>query len=276
MDADVKRLWLLNLGAELELEGRTLSLAARRKSQAAVVTLAAALVPDGDEWCVESADATPEEREGRAFLPTPAAISLLRAAGATVDAPDENILREANTRSFSVGHFPRPGVYLIRDENDLQVGGLRLLKRDLSFAGGGQRRISEVVTDADRSWIRASLARGPVCVEPWFHIEEEVGVPGFVHRDGCIDVGNPVEQRVVRGQWRESKATEREMTELHESCRRAGHHLAKLGYFGPYNIDAHRSEDGWTHVSEINARYTMGWALGWGARRRPDLALKLP
>lgn len=268
----MKRLWLLNLGAELELEGRARSAAARKKSHAAAATLAAALVPEGDDWFVESAIAMPGQREGRAFLPTPAAIDVLRAAGATVVAPHVDILREANARSFSIGHFPRPGVYRIDDEDDLQAGGARLLKRDLSFAGGGQRRISEAVTDADRAWIRASLARGPVCVEPWFHIDEEVGVPGFVHRDGRIEVGNPVEQRVVRGQWRESKATTRVAPELQESCRRAGQHLADLGYFGPFNIDAHRSEVGWTHVSEINARYTMGWALGWASRPRPDLA----
>ncbi|MFK7999193.1 MAG: hypothetical protein AB8H86_06330 [Polyangiales bacterium] len=267
----MKRLWLLNLGAELELEGRVLSSAARKKSQAAATMLAAALVPEGDDWFVGSCATKSEAREGRAFLPTSAAIGALRDAGAFVEAPDERILREANSRHFSVSHFPRSGVYLLADEVDLQPGGARLLKRDLSFAGGGQRRISSDVTEADRAWLRASLDRGPVCVEPWLCIEEELGMPGFVHGDGRIDVGDPVEQHVVRGQWRASKATTRAVPELRQACRRAGQHLADIGYFGPFNIDAHRSELGWTHVSEINARYTMGWALGWTSRPRPDL-----
>lgn len=268
----MSRVWLLNLGAELELEGRTLGKAAVAMARGATLKLAITLVPKGDQWFTEATAREGEFGAGRAFLPTPNAIRTLRAAGAVIEGPAVDILREANTRSFSAGHFPRPDVYIIRDEGELRSGGSRLLKRDLSFAGGGQRRISQDMTDADRAWLRASLARGAVCVEPWLQIEEEVGVPGFVHRDGRIDVGNAVEQRVVRGQWRESRATTRKVPALQESCRRAGQHLADLGYFGPFNIDAHCSELGWTHVSEINARYTMGWVLGWTSSPRPDLA----
>ncbi|MFT5354299.1 MAG: hypothetical protein ACI9KE_001504 [Polyangiales bacterium] len=271
----MKRLWLLNLGAELELEGREHSHAARRRSKDAAKTLAETLVPGSDDWFVDPAGVTMKDgrREGRAFLPTPNALRILRAAGADIEAPGVSVLRQANSRSFSVAHFPRPDVYLLREESELRSSGQQLLKRDLSFAGGGQRRISQDVDDSDRAWVRASLIRGPVCVEPWRHIEEEVGVPGFVHRDGRIDVGSPVEQVVVRGQWRESRVGNSDPPGLRDTCREAGQHLAELGYFGPFNIDAHRSkEHGWTHVSEINARYTMGWALGWLSRRRPDLS----
>ena len=51
--------------------------------------------------------------------------------------------------------------------------------------------------------------------------------------------------------------------------------LRGAGYFGPFGIDAFtwEGEGGTVHLhrrSEINARYSMGWAVGMGDAR-PDL-----
>lgn len=59
------------------------------------------------------------------------------------------------------------------------------------------------------------------------------------------------------------------------AAREVGHALRERGYFGPFGVDAYlyrlRSLDTpcWNLRSEINARYSMGWALGWSTR--PDL-----
>jgi len=56
-----------------------------------------------------------------------------------------------------------------------------------------------------------------------------------------------------------------------------GEALVRIGYFGPFGVDAYlyrrSTEDAedprWNLRSEINARYSMGWALGWDTR--PDV-----
>ncbi len=45
--------------------------------------------------------------------------------------------------------------------------------------------------------------------------------------------------------------------------------LSRAGYFGPFGVDAYRYRDREQQLrlqprSEINARYTMGFAVGWG------------
>jgi hypothetical protein len=49
--------------------------------------------------------------------------------------------------------------------------------------------------------------------------------------------------------------------------------LSRAGYFGPFGVDAYcyRDRDEKIHLqprSEINARYTMGFAIGWGQQVR--------
>jgi hypothetical protein len=55
--------------------------------------------------------------------------------------------------------------------------------------------------------------------------------------------------------------------------------LLEAGYFGPFGIDAFRWVDRagverFNPRCEINARYSMGWAVGMGSRR-PDLDPRL-
>jgi hypothetical protein len=84
----------------------------------------------------------------------------------------------------------------------------------------------------------------------------------------------------ARGAWQgttlaaPSDLATSEWTALHESARRAADALIEARYFGPFGVDAYRWRDGTTTVfhalSEINARYSMGWAVGM-QRHRVDL-----
>ena len=56
---------------------------------------------------------------------------------------------------------------------------------------------------------------------------------------------------------------------LEEEARRVAEALGKIGYFGPFNLDAFawKGDDGGRRFNprcEINARYSMGWAVGLG------------
>jgi len=60
-------------------------------------------------------------------------------------------------------------------------------------------------------------------------------------------------------------------SELEAAVAAAGAALARAGYFGPFGIDAyrHRALDGSARtvlnpLSEVNARFTMDWALALG------------
>jgi hypothetical protein len=82
------------------------------------------------------------------------------------------------------------------------------------------------------------------------------------------------------GAWQATRRTRPEELEVPErdALLREAHHTAAAlhgaGYFGPFGIDAFR----WRHHGaprfqarcDVNARYTMGWAVGMGAAR-PDL-----
>ena len=59
---------------------------------------------------------------------------------------------------------------------------------------------------------------------------------------------------------------------LREQATRVGAALTREGYFGPFGIDAYTYRDELSDVhfqaaSEINARYSMGFAVGWNAER---------
>ena len=62
---------------------------------------------------------------------------------------------------------------------------------------------------------------------------------------------------------------------LQEALEAAGRALAEAGHHGAFGIDAflHRWKGSveLNPLSEINARYTMDWALSFGQRARPDL-----
>ncbi len=263
--------WVLNFGAEVELAGGTLNAAAARR----LVEVRAALrLPPGHVVL----DVDPDERarglEGRAWCPTPTALARLARAGAVVPpAPPLEVLRRVNDRSFAHALIALPGTVRCDDLAAIRAAtdrpGRWLLFRAFTFAGRGQRRVDAGRFDAGaEAWARGALREGPVHVLPRVEVELECSLHG--HLGETLRVGHPTLSEVDdAGQWRASRreagelrAAERDA--LFAAFERVEDALREAGYFGPFGIDAFRHAGGFHPLSEINARYSMGWPIGMG------------
>ena len=114
-----------------------------------------------------------------------------------------------------------------------------------------------------------------VQVEPWVSIELDCALHGYLTEDGQCSWGVPTIQRVdATGAWQSSAVAHSELTGPEaEALKREGARVAlalhAASYFGPFGIDAFRwrsaeGKIGFQPRSEINARYSMGWATGMG------------
>lgn len=255
----------------------------------------AAMLLGPDDLLVD--DATPplaaQGLEGRAFCPTPRARALLARAGATsTPAPAVEVLRRVNGRAFaaSLGEALPDAAFvttmheledrLARAPEPRDVGARWRVKRAWGMAGRGQRVFTPSARDArsqgDREFLRAGLAEGGLQVEPDVAIEIEYAQHGVLEADGALRVGALVRQRCdARGAWLATEpilATEAHgdvPTRLADEVRRVARALHDAGYFGPFGIDAFTFRDlaGALRLqprSEINARYSMGFAVGFG------------
>lgn len=293
---DTRSAWLLNLGAEIELENprRTIGADTRTRLPNLVEKLGA-LVPAGDVilFGAENETGLAQGCIGRAWLPTPRALMALARAGATrLPAPDFEVLRRVNDRRFSLElGTTLPGQCIVTTIDEVIAAlaqpsprGNWLLRRPHGFAGRGRRRVrpDEIMTDA-RTWIESSLRQfGALVAEPWVERIADFGLHGHVSITGEIVLGEPTLQTTTEdGTWlqtRRVRTGELGRDEAYSLARAAGaaaEALFRAGYFGPFGIDAFRwrDEHGKTHWNprcEINARYSMGWAVGMGDVR-PDL-----
>jgi hypothetical protein len=281
--------WLLNLDAEDELRSpgpTTTSAATRSRIEALVPLLQGSLVAPGD-LVLDPAAIVPGSASGlrgEAWCPTPGALGALRRAGAFLpEAPSLSALRQANSRALcaSLGQ-PLPGaVYeLLEDEVEQAVRGPSptgqwLLKRPFGFAGRGRLRVAEgALTDDARRWVRASLRGGQgLQVEPWMERQGDFALHGLLGADGSLSLGKPTRQVCTPlGVWERSERapdalSPGELGALVEATREAAAALTRVGYFGPFNVDAFRYLDARGRLAfnprcEINARYSMGWATG--------------
>jgi hypothetical protein len=268
--------WLFNFDADDELAhgpGYT----PRRSTRARIQELPAltGLVQDGDAI----ADVPLDPRWlGRAWCPTPNAIASLAALGVRVPAaPSLDTLARVNHRRFNaeLGQTS-PGAAFVTELAEIEAKpGTWLLKRAFSRAGSGQRRIDGALGAADRAWIARSLAWGGLQMEPWVEIVSEHALHGYLAADGTLTLGEPCRQEVdARGAWQRSLRDDKTLEPAEEralftEAERAAAALAAAGYHGPFGVDAYRHRAGFVPRSEINARYTMGWAVGMGTRR-PD------
>ena len=94
---------------------------------------------------------------------------------------------------------------------------------------------------------------------------------GWVAGPGRWKLGVPREQAVRGGAWQatvdlgEARLPERWARRLRAGCEEVAEALAAAGYRGPFGLDAYVWEDGGegelVALSEINARYTMGWRV---------------
>ena len=279
------RAWVLNLDADHELahpEGYS----PRREVRARVTTLAArieGLVPSGDVRVDERSNA--RGLNGRAWCPTPSALQLLEHSGATLPPfPPFEVIRRVNHRAFcaELGQTLERAAF-VRDPQELEhhiaERGSWLLKRPHGFAGSGRRRVKSGPLDDDtKRWVNASLRVDGLQVEPWMERTADFSAHGFIAPAGTITLGEPcVQECDARGQWlsarrvREGELHDDERRMLLSEAERSALALHRAGYFGPFGIDAYRHQRGFNPRSEINARYTMAWAIGMGPTR-PDLA----
>jgi hypothetical protein len=153
------------------------------------------------------------------------------------------------------------------------------LKRPLSFAGRGQMRFYGTITDKQWSWLDLSLSRDGLTAEPLVTPTLELSLHGFIWPDGPSELGRVCVQQVTeRGVFRGVRAATPGELETHETDAltaqggRVAGALYDAGYFGPFGIDAYRYQlDGraaFCALSEINARYTMGFVTGFSRHPR--------
>lgn len=273
--------WVLNLDAELELEAGPRYGASARVLCAMEAPRAALrrALPPGDVVLDGGDDARARGLEGRCWCPTPRALSRLARAGAVVpEAPSVEVLARANERGFGFEIEHLDGALRCGSEEEaaraVEREGRWIVKRGLGFAGRGQRRIDGgAVSAGDRAWIRAALRGGPVYVEPRVEIELEVALHGLVRQGGAVERGAPAIQVVEHGAWRGSRLARvgelgrEEEGRLSAAFERVSEGLVEMGYFGAFGVDAFRYGGGFCAVSEVNARYTMGWGVGMGGWR---------
>jgi hypothetical protein len=290
------RAWLLNFDAEDELD-RGASHTSSRAVLARFAALAArveALLAPGDVIVDPTSTLALSTFSGRAWCPTPGARRLLlaRASVTLANAPALAVLRRVNHRRFCADLGQTlPGARYVDTLDDVvdivnapSHSGSWLLKRPFGFAGRGRKRVRPGALDAaDRAWIQASIAAGEgLQIEPWVDLDADFGLHGFLAPSGALALGAPTVQRTdPTGAWLASARAAPgdlaadEARPLFEAAETTAAALREAGYFGPFGVDAFRWVDAngarrWNPRGEINARYSMGWAVGMGATR-PDL-----
>ena len=289
-----KRLaWVLNLDADLELaapQGYTPRRTVLDAMAAFVPVLARSLLGPEDVL-VEATSPALHARglTGRAFCPTPRALAALRDAGAEPEpAPGMEILRLVNSRAFasSLGST-LPGAAFVTTLDDARtllarpppLGHGWRVKRAFGMSGRGQRLIASTqLTEADLAFVRGGMPDGGVQIEPNVTIEREYAIHGVLDGDGTYRLGAIVEQRCdARGAWLATEPLHDASDALTEAlvaeASRVAAALAGRGYFGPFGIDAfaYRGPENVTVLqlrSEINARYSMGFAVGFPSGTR--------
>jgi len=291
--------WLLNLGAEVELENPRRTIGAETRARLPdLVEKLSSLVPAGDVilFGEENETGLAEGCLGRAWLPTPRALMALGRAGALrLPVPDFEILQKVNDRRFSLTlGATLPGQRVVTSLEEVSEAlaqpspqGNWLLRRPHGFAGKGRRRVRpDEVMGVAQSWIEASLRySAALVVEPWVERLADFGLHGYVSANREIILGEPTLQKMTEeGAWlrtrriRSGELGRDEAYALATAAKAAADALVQAGYFGPFGIDAFRwrDEHGKQHFNprcEINARYSMGWAIGMGDTR-PDLEEK--
>lgn len=276
--------WMLNLDAELELVRRGYTPRVQLQEQLRHHGQRARDLLGAEDVLLEPGSPAPANLTGtigRAWCPTPLAIATLRAAGVEPEPhPEATVLRRVNHRFFAheLG-LGLPGQKYFRDQLSLEALIPRaerpwLVKRPLAFAGRGQQRFYGTISQAQRAWLEASLRHDGLLIEPLVRPTLELSLHGFVWRDGRSELGRICVQEVsYRGVFRGVRPCETNELDADESAAlltqgaRVASALAAAGYFGPFGVDAYRytldGASGFCALSEINARYTMGFRTGF-------------
>lgn len=273
--------WVLNLDADFELAAgakyqptKPVRDATREHAKRLIGTLTG---PNDIVVDEESAPDSARRLAGVAFCPTPRAIAMLLRAGAEpVEHPSFEIIRRVNSRAFcqSLGQtLPNASFETDLDAaleklgRDPEIGNGWRVKRAFGVAGRGQRVVRPgEATPFLASWIED----GGVQIEPNVSVIEELAMHGMLSRDGEMVAGATVIQKCdAAGAWLESvRAPDHpRASDLHHEMERVGNALHRGGYFGPFGIDAYEWSGGFQSRSEINARYSMAFAVGFSKSR---------
>jgi hypothetical protein len=272
--------WVLNLDAELEMAEPSYCAPKRVLAQLERYGQGARALLGPMDVLLDSADRSAGDRAGRAWCPTPFALARMAQAGVEPEPhPPLSVLRMVNHRKFATAlGLGLPEQRYIEDRASLDAllrnpARSWLLKRPLSFAGRGQQRIIGQIDAKQSAWIDASLRRTGLVIEPLVTPTLEVSLHGFIWRDRRCELGRVCVQEVSdRGVFRsirlildELLASERE--QLFRAAEQTASALTEAGYFGPFGIDGYRyaidGKSAFCALSEINARYTMGFVTGF-------------
>jgi hypothetical protein len=292
-------LWHLNLDAEEELARpsgpRTVLIpeAARKAAES--------LLQPGDEVLTDASISHNRAAIGRAWMMTPRAVRALEGTGVTVARhPPLGILQKANSRALSselrAQHPDRhalASVYCASTDSAFEFLEAHrtdtwMLHRNFGCAGRSKMKAGPgPLEPAAQRWIAASFRHGIAGLEiaKWVLCTGEFALHGFVQTPelGTQLVQGQATRQVCNaaGVWERSallqpgELSDNEKLSFEQAFQDAAEALVQIGYFGPFGIDAFRYiQDGATGfhaLSEINARYTMGWVIGMNGAR-PDLA----
>jgi hypothetical protein len=289
-----QRLWVFNLDAEIELArtGGPYQTPLRvARALAPMLERAQTLMGPGDQSLDPLAPprraptnqntASGERLLGCAWCPTPSALERLRRAGAELPpSPSIEVLRRVNHRRFAIElGAGAPGARFVSDENALAEALAEpwtawLFKRTYGFAGRGQRRILGAPSPDDRRWLSDSLRLGGFVAEPWLELVREVGIHGLIDPHGrfvlgriCVQETNEYRAWISTRLARPDDLSSAQASQLLARAEGVASALIDAGYFGPFGIDAYlfRSGPGTIELnplSELNARYSMGFAIG--------------
>lgn len=263
--------WVLNVEADVQFaRPGTPSAAARAAADRSRAVLARTLLAPGDRLAGEH---DVKGLPGRAYCATRAAMERLAEGGAIVPPhPPEDVVRRVNHRAFSAALGAPLGGAFVRTlaeavamlESAPPVGTAWRVKPAFGMSARGHRVIAPGrATETDRRLLLAEMREG-VEIVPNVRIVRELALHGELGPG--LRLGRVVEQRVnERGQWLSSSALDDEprRAELAAEAERVAAALEAAGYFGPFGIDAFEWEGGFVARSEINARYSMGYAVGF-------------
>lgn len=195
----------------------------------------------------------------------------------------DEIARQANHRRFACGFDDSLGSEFFTDaiaarrriEQPSPFGTGWLLKRPFGFAGRDRKHLRAPPDASDLRWIEASMERldGGLLIEPFVEIETEFARHAWLDESGELLEGAPTQLVCdADGRFVDSRPDPvldaDEARALQRGLERSATALARIGYVGAFSIDAFRWRGGFRAVSELNARFSMGYFVGM----RPCLA----
>lgn len=276
------RAFVLNFDADAELAGAPAVRSMPRAVACRLLRARVRLVPRGDVVIGERPLDPAAIEAVHCWMPTPRARGVIQRAGLPMPhAPPFDVLYTVNARRFScaLGAGP-PGTRWVSSLAELpeSFDGDRWLRRAHGFAGRGRHIAPRGPRQAATlAFARAAInADGGFELAPRVEILAEYALHGFLGADGALTLGEPLRSHVdPHGQWlrasHDASLTAQERGELTATTTRVARALHDAGYFGPFGVDALRwrldGARGFTACNEINARYTLSWALGMRGRR---------